>query len=134
MKNSFFSFFKNSKCIFLTSERIFSNPNEIIKFISTKTRNLFFNFSYRKPQHMCIYFIINLQKKYENGGVPSRVLNSGNPAVGLALSRVGFGLLQLFQGWTTLKAPKLFPTVVHVGLVGHLDPHPLQATNGKGLI
>ena len=41
------------------------------------------------------------------------------PQHGLTLSRVGFGLLQLFQGWTTLKAPKLLPTVVHVGLIGH---------------
>ena len=53
---------------------------------------------------------------------------------GLALSKAGFGSLHLFWGWTTLKAPKLFPNIVHTRLVGHPDPHPLQATNGKGSI
>ena len=56
------------------------------------------------------------------------------PQHGSVLSRVGFGSLRLFWDRTTLKALKLFPTVVHKGLVGHLDPHPLQATNGKGSI
>ena len=56
------------------------------------------------------------------------------PQHDLVLSRVGFESLQLFWDWTTLKAPKLFPTVIHMGLVGHFDPHPLQATNGKGSI
>ena len=56
------------------------------------------------------------------------------PQHGSALSRVGFGSLRLFQDKTTLKAPKSFLTVVHEGLVEHPDPHPLQATNGKGSI
>ena len=37
---------------------------------------------------MCIY-IINLQKKYENGGVSSRVLNPGNFEKGMALLKAG---------------------------------------------
>ena len=53
---------------------------------------------------------------------------------GLALSKVGFGSLHLFRDWMTLKAPKLFPNVVHARLVGYPDPHPLQATNGKSSI
>ena len=44
---------------------------------------------------------------------------------GLALSKVDFGSLHLFRDWMTLKAPKLFPTVVHTGLVGYPDPRPL---------
>ena len=56
------------------------------------------------------------------------------PQHGSALYRVGFRSLQLFWDRMTLKAPKLFPTVVHEGLVGHPDPHPIQATNGKGSI
>ena len=56
------------------------------------------------------------------------------PQHGSALSTVGFGLLQLFWDRTTLKALKLSSTVVHEGLVGHPDPHPLQATNEKGSI
>ena len=53
---------------------------------------------------------------------------------GLALSKDGFGSLHLFRDWMTLKAPKLFPTVVHTRLVGHPDPYPLQAASGKGSI
>ena len=53
---------------------------------------------------------------------------------GLALSKAGFESLHLFRGWMTLKAPKLFSTVIHTGLVGHPDPNPLQATNKKGSI
>ena len=53
---------------------------------------------------------------------------------GLALFKEGFGSLRLFWDWTTLMAPKLFPIIVHEGLVGHPDPYPLQATNGKGSI
>ena len=53
---------------------------------------------------------------------------------GMTLSKVDLGSLHLFRDWMTLKAPKLFPTVVHMGRVGHPDPHPLQATNGMGSI
>ena len=53
---------------------------------------------------------------------------------GMILPKASFGSLHLFWDWMTLKAPKLIPTVVHEGLVGHPDPHPLQATNGKGSI
>ena len=54
--------------------------------------------------------------------------------LGLALSKAGFRSLYLFRDWMTLKALKLFPTIVHTGLVGHPNSHPLQATNGKGSI
>ena len=85
----FLYFFRNSKHIFFDkSERIFSNSNDVIKFIDTKTKKLFFfQFSYRKPQHTCICFIINLQKKYYNRGVSSRVLNFGNFTKGMALPK-----------------------------------------------
>ena len=64
--------------------------------------------------------------KHGNNIVPSCVLSPGNfGSMGLALSKVGFGSLHLFRDWMTLKAPKLFPTVVHTGLVGHPDPRPL---------
>ena len=81
-------FFRNSKHIFLTSKKeFFSKSNDVIKFINTKTEKLFFNFLYRKPQHTHICFIINLQKKYENRGVSSRVLNSGNFVKGMVLPK-----------------------------------------------
>ena len=69
------------------------------------------------------------KRKYGNKGIPSCVLTQG-----MTLSKAGFGSLHLFWDWMTLKALKLFPTVVHARLVGHPDPHPLQATNGKGSI
>ena len=57
---------------------------------------------------------------------PFMCLNFGEfYSMGLALSKVDFGSLHLFRGWMTLKATKLFPIVVHTGLVGHPDPRPL---------
>ena len=67
----------------------FLNPNDVIKFINTKIGKPFFQFFLQKPQHTCICFIINQQKKYENRGVPSRVLNSGNSAKGMILPKAG---------------------------------------------
>ena len=58
----FVFFFRNLKYIFLFwQESNFPNFNDVIKFINTKQDLLFF---YRKSQHTCICFIINLQKKY----------------------------------------------------------------------
>ena len=37
---------------------------------------------------------------------------------GMALPKASFGSLHLFWDWMTLKAPKLFHTIVHAGLVG----------------
>ena len=70
------------------SERIFLNPNDVIKFINRKTRKLFFKF-FKKPQHTYVCFIINLQKKHENRGVSSRVLNLGNFVRCVTLPKAG---------------------------------------------
>ena len=125
MKNLFLYFFRNSKHIFWqVKKNFFFNSNDVVKFIKKKTGKLFsFNFSYRKSQYACICFIIILQKKYENRDVPSRVLNPGNSAKCMTLPKAGLGSLHLFRDGMTLKAPKLFPTIVHAGLVGHPNPH-----------
>ena len=70
----------------------------VMKFIN-KNRKSFFIFFYRKPQHMCIYFI-NLQKKYENGGVSSRVLNPSIFIEGMALPAASF--LSSLYAWFRL--------------------------------
>ena len=63
-KTLFLSFFKNLNTFFDKSERIFRILMTVMKFINTKTgKPFFFKFSYRKPQHACIYFIMNLQKE-----------------------------------------------------------------------
>ena len=79
MKNYFFFvFFQEFKTHILVLTRVkFSSPTHVMQFIDTKIKKKF-HFFLEKTHDTCIYFIINLQKKYENGGVSSRVLNAGN--------------------------------------------------------
>ena len=57
----FFIFFLKFKTHFLYwQESIFLNLNNAIKFINKKTRSFLF---YKKSQHTCICFIMNLQKE-----------------------------------------------------------------------
>ena len=112
-------FFRNSKHIFFDkSKRNFLNPNDVMKFINTKSGKK--NFLIFLENHNTSVFVLlwTYEKKYENKSVSSRVLTSGNFAKDMALSKPGFGLLHLFWDWMTLMALKLFPTVVHAGLVG----------------
>ena len=71
----------------------------VMKFINKKQEN-FFIFFYRKPQHMCIYFITNLQKKHEHRGGPSRVLNPGIFTEDMALPAASF--LSSLYAWFRL--------------------------------
>ena len=86
----------------------------VMKFINTKT---FFQIFLQKITIDVYLFYYQLAKR--NKGVPSCVLTQSIfSQKGMALPKAGFGSLFLFWDWITLKAPKLFPTVVHAGLVG----------------
>ena len=102
----FVFFFGNSKHIFfvLTRVNFFSNLNDIIKFINTKQDPFFF---YRKSQHTCICFINNLQKKNQNRGVSSHVLNSSNFAKGMVLPKASS--LSSLHAWFRLKGARIAP-------------------------
>ena len=64
--NLFFVFFSKIQNTFFDFDKsqIFSNFNEVIRFINTQEGKHFFKIFDRKPQHTCICFINNLQKKY----------------------------------------------------------------------
>ena len=64
MKNPLFCIFsKNSKHIFGKSKRIFSNTNDVIKFINTKKENFFFNFSLKKSHNTRVSILLSTCKK-----------------------------------------------------------------------
>ena len=83
-KPFFVFFFQKFKTHFFPTSKnqIFFDLNDVVKSIDTqKEKPFFYSFPiipfFRKLQHMCICFIINLQNKNGNEGVPSCVLTQG---------------------------------------------------------
>ena len=86
---------------FLTSKKEFFRILMTSKNLLIQNMKSFFSiFSYRKSQHTCICFIINLQKKHENRGVPSRVLNPDSFAKGMAPPKIDS--LSFLHAWFRL--------------------------------
>ena len=101
----FFCIFRNSKThsFFLTSKNhLFSNPNDVVKFIDMQKEKPFFHsfpiiLFLENQNTRASVLLLTYKKKHENRGISSRVLTSGNFAKGMTLPKAGS--LSLLYAW-----------------------------------